>query len=70
MGDRWVLVRASRALDTCGACVVFVVFFSLFSIHSIPCERVHNVSAVMDGVRHSLVVELWEGEDNQNDRHS
>jgi len=33
-------------------------------------ERVHNVSAVMDGVRHSLVVELWEGEDNQNDRHS
>ena len=33
-------------------------------------ERVHNVSAVMEGVRHSLVVELWEGADNENDRHS
>lgn len=33
-------------------------------------ERVHNVSAVMEGVRHSLVVELWDGPDNQSDRHS
>ena len=33
-------------------------------------ERVHNVSAVMAGVRHSLVVELWTSEDNLEDRHS
>jgi hypothetical protein len=33
-------------------------------------ERVHNVSAVMEGVRHSMVVELWDGPDNQSDRHS
>jgi len=37
-----------------------VVFYS---------ERVHNVSAVMSGVRHSLVIELWEGGDNVADRH-
>ena len=33
-------------------------------------ERVHNVGAVMGGVRRSLVVELWEGGDNVRDRHS
>lgn len=33
-------------------------------------ERVHNVSAVMGGTRHSLVVELWEGPDNRRDRHA
>ena len=37
-----------------------VVFYS---------ERIHNVSAVMSGVRHSLVIELWEGADNIADRH-
>jgi predicted 2-oxoglutarate/Fe(II)-dependent dioxygenase YbiX len=37
-----------------------VVFYS---------ERIHNVSAVMSGVRHSLVIELWEGADNVADRH-
>ena len=42
----------------CGDAVIF---------HS---ERVHNVSAVMGGTRHSLVVELWEGGDNQHDRHA
>ena len=41
----------------CGDAVIF---------HS---ERVHNVSAVMGGVRHSLVIELWEGPDNRCDRH-
>lgn len=33
-------------------------------------ERVHNVGAVMGGTRHSLVIELWDGPDNQTDRHS
>lgn len=33
-------------------------------------ERIHNVSAVMGGTRHSLVVELWSGPDNTMDRHS
>ena len=33
-------------------------------------ERVHNVSAVTSGSRHSLVVELWESGDNNHDRHS
>ena len=33
-------------------------------------ERVHNVSAVMSGTRHSLVVELWDAPDNRHDRHS
>ena len=33
-------------------------------------ERVHNVTAVMEGTRHSLVIELWEGRDNEHDRHS
>ena len=42
----------------CGDAVVF---------HS---ERVHNVSAVMGGVRNSLVIELWDGPDNRRDRHS
>ena len=32
-------------------------------------ERVHNVSAVLGGTRHSLVVELWEGPDNRHNRH-
>ena len=32
-------------------------------------ERIHNVSAVMSGVRHSLVIELWEGVENVADRH-
>ena len=34
-------------------------------------ERIHNVSAVMGGVRHALVMELWEAEtDNQRDRYA
>jgi len=33
-------------------------------------ERVHNVAAVMNGVRNSLVVECWVGPDNQHDRHA
>ena len=33
-------------------------------------ERRHNVTAVLDGTRTSLVVELWEGPDNTRDRHS
>ena len=33
-------------------------------------ERRHNVTAVLEGTRNSLVVELWEGPDNTRDRHS
>ena len=33
-------------------------------------ELRHNVSAVLRGVRQSLVVELWEQSDNTHDRHS
>lgn len=33
-------------------------------------ERPHNVSAVRSGVRESLVIEVWQGEDNVRDRHS
>ena len=33
-------------------------------------ERVHNVSAVMGGTRHSMVIELWVGAENTRDRHS
>lgn len=34
-------------------------------------ELVHNVSAVTEGVRHALVIELWEAEgDNQADRYA
>lgn len=33
-------------------------------------ERVHNVSPVMEGIRNSLVIELWSGPDNRADRHS
>ena len=36
-------------------------------------ELVHNVTAVTggtSGVRHSLVIEVWEGQDNTCDRHS
>lgn len=32
-------------------------------------ERVHNVAAVTEGTRHSLVIELWTGPDNVCDRH-
>lgn len=33
-------------------------------------ERVHNVSTVTNGVRCSLVVELWDKGDNAHDRHT
>ena len=33
-------------------------------------ELRHNVTAITRGMRHSLVVELWEGPDNEYDRHS
>ena len=47
------------------------------TVHRLGCgdgvlfhsERAHNVQAVEAGVRHSLVVELWGGGDNQRDRH-
>ena len=32
-------------------------------------EKVHNVTAVMDGLRQSLVIELWDGSNNVADRH-
>ena len=34
-------------------------------------ERIHNVSAVTEGIRHALVIELWEAEgNNQTDRYA
>ena len=33
-------------------------------------EKVHNVATVTRGVRHSLVVELWQGASNRKDRYS
>jgi len=46
-------------------------------VHDLECgdavifrsERVHNVAVVLEGVRHSLVIELWDGPDNACDRH-
>ena len=31
-------------------------------------EMVHNVSTLTEGIRHSLVLELWRGPPNQHDR--
>ena len=36
----------------------------------IPSEMLHNVTTVTRGVRNSLVIELWEGKENRNDRYS
>ena len=33
-------------------------------------ELRHNVQPILKGVRHSLVVEVWEGKDNEHDRHT
>jgi hypothetical protein len=33
-------------------------------------EKAHNVTTVTRGVRHSLVVELWQGQSNRRDRYS
>ena len=38
-----------------------------FLFHS---EKMHNVSPVVRGVRHTLVIELWLSEPNKMDRHS